>query len=164
MRLHGDRFLIRGFSRGLSAANKLAVIPGIEIDNLGDFKGVAVTHAAIRREITRLFNEGVRYVFPIHLLDNPFGGTAVYQGNDLMNYSTFRENGHWWNLGMRHQFQPINSHPSATGILGAFAQRCDAYQDWDGLQSAQLHELPGRARPGKRARPHLPGTVSRLWK
>jgi len=118
---HADFMAIASSSADLERivrANKLAVIPGIEIDNLGDFKGVAVTHAAISAEITRLFNEGVRYVFPIHLLDNPFGGTAVYQGNDLMNYSTFRENGHWWNLecvtSSNYKFSPF-----ATGILGA---------------------------------------------
>ena len=77
--------------------NKLAVVVGIEIDNPGDFNKVSrLTTTEIEAEINRLFSEGVRYIFPIHLLDNPFGGTAAYE--DLMNYSSFRESGHWWNL------------------------------------------------------------------
>jgi microsomal dipeptidase-like Zn-dependent dipeptidase len=79
-------------------ANKLAVVLGVEIDDIGNFNKVTpLTNAAISAEIGRLYAEGVRYIFPIHLLDNPFGGTATYQ--DLMNYSTFRESGQWWDLG-----------------------------------------------------------------
>ena len=78
-------------------ANKLAVVPGVEINNIGNLNLVSpLTEAEISAEISRLFNEGVRYIFPIHLLDNSFGGTAAYQ--DLMNYSNFRESGHWWDL------------------------------------------------------------------
>ena len=79
-------------------ANKLAVVLGVEIDNIGNFNTVSsLTNAQISAEIQRLFDEGVRYIFPIHLLDNRFGGTATYV--DLFNYSTFREDGHWWDLG-----------------------------------------------------------------
>jgi microsomal dipeptidase-like Zn-dependent dipeptidase len=79
-------------------ANKLAIVLGVEVDDIGNFNKVSpLTNAAITAEIDRLYAEGVRYIFPIHLLDNPFGGTATYQ--DLMNYSTFRESGQWWDLG-----------------------------------------------------------------
>jgi microsomal dipeptidase-like Zn-dependent dipeptidase len=75
--------------------NKLAVVLGVEIDNIGNFTHVKpLTNPAIAREINRLYDNGVRYVFPIHLIDNAFGGTAVYQ--PLFNYSTYREAGHWW--------------------------------------------------------------------
>jgi hypothetical protein len=78
-------------------ANKLAVVLGTEIDNIGNFNKVTpLTNAMVSAEIDRLFNEGVRYIFPIHLIDNPFGGTAAY--TDLFNYSNFRESGHWWKL------------------------------------------------------------------
>ena len=78
-------------------ANKLAVVLGTEIDDIGDFNKVnPLTEEQVTAEIDRLFAEGVRYIFPIHLLDNAFGGTATYQ--DLMNYSNFRENGQWWTL------------------------------------------------------------------
>jgi microsomal dipeptidase-like Zn-dependent dipeptidase len=84
-------------------ANKLAVFLGVEIDNIGNFNHVSsLTNTEISAEVDRLFKEGVRYVFPIHLLDNPFGGTAVYQ--DLMNYSNYRESGHWWDVRCVPQF------------------------------------------------------------
>ncbi len=61
-------------------ANKLAVVLGVEIDNIGDWTvtGTQPTSAQIQAEIDRLYTEGVRYAFPIHLTDNAFGGTALY--------------------------------------------------------------------------------------
>lgn len=76
-------------------ANKLAVVLGVEIDNIGNLKGNAST-AQLIAEIDRLYYEGVSYIFPIHLLDNPFGTTAAYE--DLFNFSTYREEGHYWDL------------------------------------------------------------------
>src|SRR5207237_683144 len=67
--------------RRIIAANKMAIVLGVEIDNIGNFNklpgggGGKATHD----EVLRLYNEGVRYIFPIHLIDNKFGGTAVYQ-------------------------------------------------------------------------------------
>ncbi len=65
---------------------KMAVIIGMEIDNIGNFyQNLSVTNAQIRNEITRLKNRGVRYIFPIHVTDNKFGGSAVYK--ELFNFS-----------------------------------------------------------------------------
>lgn len=65
---------------------RMAVIIGMEIDNIGNFyQNVSVTNAQIRNEITRLKNRGVRYIFPIHVTDNKFGGAAVYK--ELFNFS-----------------------------------------------------------------------------
>ncbi len=65
---------------------KMAVIIGMEIDNIGNFyENVPVTEDQIRNEITRLKNKGVRYIFPIHVVDNKFGGSALY--NELFNFS-----------------------------------------------------------------------------
>jgi hypothetical protein len=47
-------------------------------------------------EVDRLYNEGVRYIFPIHLVDNPTGGTATYL--DLFNWANVYEEGHAWSL------------------------------------------------------------------
>lgn len=38
----------------------------------------------------------MRYIFPIHLIDNKFGGTAVYM--DLFNLSNFHQTGRFWDL------------------------------------------------------------------
>jgi microsomal dipeptidase-like Zn-dependent dipeptidase len=85
--------------RRIVSANKLAVILGMEVDNIGNFNkpyvpGVwspdtlpypGVSGDIIRFEINRLYVKGVRYIFPIHLVDNAFGGTAVY--DNLFNYA-----------------------------------------------------------------------------
>ena len=78
-------------------ANRLAVVAGVEVDNIGNLQTVhPLTSQAIVAEIQRLYNEGVRYIFPVHVIDNSFGGTAAYE--DLFNYSNYREAGHWWDL------------------------------------------------------------------
>jgi microsomal dipeptidase-like Zn-dependent dipeptidase len=82
------------------AANKLAVVVGVEIDHIGNFQTVqnraVPTEAQVKGEIHRLYNEGVRYIFPIHVLDNAFGGSAAYV--NLFNVSNVRETGHAYDL------------------------------------------------------------------
>lgn len=87
------------------SANKLAVIVGIEVDHIGNF-GMGTpappelnyvypappSDAAVRAEIDRLYSEGVRYIFPIHLLDNAFGGAAA--NISLFDVSNVRDTGH----------------------------------------------------------------------
>jgi microsomal dipeptidase-like Zn-dependent dipeptidase len=60
-------------------AGKLALILGVEVDNLGNFNFADAerSESAVRSEIRRLYSKGVRYLFPIHLTDNSFGGSAV---------------------------------------------------------------------------------------
>jgi len=84
-------------------ADKIAVVMGVEIDNLGNFNSQplatlppAAAQLLIADEIQRLYNLGVRYVFPIHVLDNSFGGTAIYEGG--FNTSNLREAGHYWDI------------------------------------------------------------------
>jgi hypothetical protein len=78
------------------SANKLAVIVGIEVDHIGDLQSAqnpaVPSDGEVRAEIDRLYGEGVRYIFPIHVLDNAFGGTAAYV--NLFNVSNWRESGH----------------------------------------------------------------------
>ncbi len=73
--------------RRIVGENKLAVILGMEVDNIGNFNklGVPANNTTVKAEITRLYNKGIRYIFPIHLVDNKFGGTAVY--SNLFNAS-----------------------------------------------------------------------------
>jgi len=93
-------------------ADKLAIVLGVEIDNIGNFnKTPGVTQAAVTSEIQRLYAEGIRYIFPIHVMDNVFGGTAVYEG--AFNTANYREAGHFWDLecskpadGIQYTYQP----------------------------------------------------------
>jgi microsomal dipeptidase-like Zn-dependent dipeptidase len=97
---HGDFMAIASSSADLKSIvrdqNKLAVILGVEIDAIGNLNYLAST-ADIQAEIARLYNEGVRYAFPVHVIDNIFGGTAAYI--DAFNYSNRSESGQWWELG-----------------------------------------------------------------
>jgi microsomal dipeptidase-like Zn-dependent dipeptidase len=74
-------------------ANKIAVVLGMEVDKIGNFgkSGVVTNEATVRAEIQRLYNKGIRYVFPIHLVDNSFGGAAVYEM--LFNFANKHANG-----------------------------------------------------------------------
>lgn len=66
--------------RRIIRSNKMAVVLGMEVDNIGNFNYYDVTanELTVKNEIRRLFNKGVRYIFPIHLVNNKFGGSAVY--------------------------------------------------------------------------------------
>lgn len=114
---------------------KLAVIIGTEIDHIGDFdsapnnigtaKGVAPTLKQVEAEILRLHTEGVRYIFPIHLLDNAFGGSAAYV--NLFDVSNKLEDGHPYNLVCASPHDKItyryDRDPSVVMALYAFAKR-----------------------------------------
>lgn len=53
--------------------------------------GVITNNATVRAEIQRLYRKGIRYAFPVHLINNSFGGAAVY---DMMfSFANKRANG-----------------------------------------------------------------------
>lgn len=66
--------------RKIVGNNKLAVVLGMEVDKLGNFgkPGVPTNEITVRNEIQRLYGKGIRYIFPVHLMNNSFGGAAVY--------------------------------------------------------------------------------------
>jgi microsomal dipeptidase-like Zn-dependent dipeptidase len=87
--------------RSIVSEGKLAIIIGVEVDNIGNFNalvkaGQAVTEKMVATEIQRLYDKDVRYVFPIHVTDNPFGGAALYNDNFVM--SNIREFGDCFQL------------------------------------------------------------------
>jgi microsomal dipeptidase-like Zn-dependent dipeptidase len=74
--------------RRIVAAGRLAVIIGLETDNIGNFYRPADNYAGakfnpdpsldeIKAELDKLWGMGVRYLFPVHLTNNVFGGTAL---------------------------------------------------------------------------------------
>lgn len=69
--------------RRIVGDDKLAVIIGTELDDLGNFAwtrahgGRAPSERDVVAEVSRLHSMGVRYVFPVHVIDNLFGGTAI---------------------------------------------------------------------------------------
>ncbi|MBX3264792.1 MAG: membrane dipeptidase [Labilithrix sp.] len=83
--------------RRIVLGNKLAIVLGVELDNIGNFnRAGALSAATIGAELRRLHDKGVRYAFPIHVIDNRFGGTAIYE--NAFNVSNYREFGSFWSL------------------------------------------------------------------
>jgi microsomal dipeptidase-like Zn-dependent dipeptidase len=115
-------------------ADKLAVVVGVEIDNIGNLNQVKTLDAnAVNAEIDRLYQEGVRYIFPIHVIDNPFGGTAVYEG--AFNMSNYHITGNFWNLecanpadGINYRYQP-DGFDVAVALVKATKLGIDAFRN-----------------------------------
>lgn len=105
------------------AQNKLAVVLGVELDNIGDLEGNQSGNT-ISAEVDRLYGEGVRYIFPIHLVDNPIGGSATYV--DLFNVANeYEEGGSGYPLGCATPSDGITyayTPPSALITAGAFVK------------------------------------------
>jgi len=102
----------------INKADKLAVVLGVEIDKIGDF-GPATTEQMVDDEIARLYGQGVRYIFPIHLTDNVFGDTAIYKS--LFNIANFRENGKFWAVGCAQEADEVGFRsPAFPSVLDPF--------------------------------------------
>jgi microsomal dipeptidase-like Zn-dependent dipeptidase len=96
---HSDFMQIASSSsdvQNIVSQGKLAIILGVELDNIGDLTGDQ-SNPSVVNAVDHLFNEGVRYIFPIHLVDNPLGGSAVY--NFLFDYANEWEEGAPYALG-----------------------------------------------------------------
>jgi len=76
-------------ARRVIGENKLAVILGVEVDSLGNFRkledleqatggSLEVARGLLGRELDWLYDQGIRQITPIHLTNNAFGGTAIY--------------------------------------------------------------------------------------
>ena len=91
--------------RRIVAAGHLAIILGVEIDNIGNMQwnpavgtaGDPASRAFVSGQLQQLWNDGVRYIFPVHVVDNKMGGTAIYE--DQFNTSNFHQNGTFWDIG-----------------------------------------------------------------
>lgn len=86
-------------ARRIVAKGKLAVILGTEMDNIGNFYQPADHYKAnfnptpsneqIQAELDKLWDLGLRYIFPVHLMNTVFGGTAFIMSTlDVANKFT----------------------------------------------------------------------------
>jgi microsomal dipeptidase-like Zn-dependent dipeptidase len=98
--------------------NKLAVILGVEVDSLGNWRKVedldnacqgdlSQARLLIGAELDWLYSLGVRQITPIHLTNNAFGGTAIYM-RFLETVNVFITGEHWevedaWQTGVRYR-------------------------------------------------------------
>ncbi len=76
---------------------KLAIILGVEVDDFMDLgKGELPTENEIRSSVSNLYDQGVRYIFPVHLTDNAFAGAALYK--PLFAYANRYQTGNWFDI------------------------------------------------------------------
>ena len=105
-------------ARAIIKADKLAVVLGVEVDSLGNWRRLEDLQAEcgddldrarqiIGAELDWLHGLGIRQITPIHLTDNAFGGTAVYMRLlDILN--VFVTGRHYnvenaWESGIRYR-------------------------------------------------------------
>ena len=105
-------------AQAIIASNRLAVILGVEVDSLGNWRSPSDLDKAsggkpkrarrlIGKELDWLVGLGVRQVTPIHLVDNAFGGTAIYM-RFLETVNMFLSGERWsvkdaWETGIRYR-------------------------------------------------------------
>jgi microsomal dipeptidase-like Zn-dependent dipeptidase len=65
-------------ARDVIRQGKLAVVLGVEVDNLFDCakNGRECTPAFVDNILSNYYTRGVRHIFPVHFYDNQFGGSA----------------------------------------------------------------------------------------
>ncbi|MFN8393089.1 MAG: membrane dipeptidase [Bacteroidia bacterium] len=85
--------------RRIVGAGKMAIVLGVEVDNIGNLnrvngKGNLPTKLQVDAALQEIWDMGVRYAFPVHVIDNVFGGTALIES--FFNVSNYRESGHCW--------------------------------------------------------------------
>ena len=105
-------------ARRIISENKLAVVLGVEVDSLGNWRRVqdleeachgdiAQARLLIGLELDWLHALGVRQITPIHLTNNAFGGTAIYM-RFLETVNVFITGERWtvedaWQTGVRYR-------------------------------------------------------------
>lgn len=83
---------------------KLAVVLGVEVAQVLDC-GVTFLpdgselrrcdEAQVEAEIDRLWDLGVRHIYPYHDIDSSLGGAGIFNG-DVMNYLNYMDTGRFW--------------------------------------------------------------------
>lgn len=105
--------------RAIVRSNKLAIIIGSELDDIGNFafdptvSAHEPTDAAkmkVNAELDRLYAKGLRYIFPAHLIDNKFGGTAI--AGDMLNMASKYVNNEPFEVESADVFQGIDTRLS----------------------------------------------------
>jgi microsomal dipeptidase-like Zn-dependent dipeptidase len=78
-----------GEARRAIEDGKLAVVLGIETDSLFGCKPLSggCTEEYIQKQVEKYYCKGVRHIFPVHLYNNKFAGSALY--NDFWTIANF---------------------------------------------------------------------------
>lgn len=105
-------------ARQVIGENRLAVLLGVEVDSLGNWRrpedleelsrgDPEEARRVIGAELDWLYGLGVRQITPVHLTNNAFGGTAIYM-RFLETVNMFVTGEGWevedrWNTGVRYR-------------------------------------------------------------
>jgi microsomal dipeptidase-like Zn-dependent dipeptidase len=105
-------------ARRVISENRLAIVLGVEVDSLGNWRSVSDLDKAcqgdlgearrlIAAELDWLYGLGIRQITPIHLSNNAFGGTAIYL-RILEAITIFLSGERWevddaWETGVRYR-------------------------------------------------------------
>jgi microsomal dipeptidase-like Zn-dependent dipeptidase len=137
--------------RSIVQSGRLAIILGVEMDNIGNFYNPAFragnvaynpnpTNQDIINEIDELWRNDIRYIFPIHITNNVFGGAALYGSASEKLLFNVSNN---YNTGARFNVEPSDSTAwKALGWRNALGNR-DA---GDIEATNKLNELYGLCR------------------
>jgi microsomal dipeptidase-like Zn-dependent dipeptidase/multisubunit Na+/H+ antiporter MnhG subunit len=139
------------------AAGKMAVVLGIEVDSLFGCKVGECSKSYVERKLDEYYEQGVRHLYPIHVFNNAFGGSALYNptfntGNrvvngDYMTLESCRDEGYRFNANATDFF--TNLFASATfGIEFPPAYDGTAHCNTRGLTSLGRHLITGMMAKG----------------
>jgi microsomal dipeptidase-like Zn-dependent dipeptidase len=133
---------------------KLAVVLGIEVDNLFNChlqdangqplngEGPACTDTYVQGELQKYYGIGVRHIFPIHNFDNAYGTPATWQ--DAINVGNIVGEGTWWNAvnctDPGYGFSLDSTTDGALYLLGFGGNSFPVYPDFP---NGSCHNTPG---------------------
>jgi len=111
-------------AREIINAGKLAVVLGVEVPGIfGCKKNSACTPDDVRTELQRYYDMGVRHIFPVHIADNAFGGTALY--NSYFEFVNKLISGDWWDVENCPPTSGVDFHLDAIDAIADLAQRAE---------------------------------------
>lgn len=134
-------------ARNVIAAGKLAVVIGVESSDpfgCSEYDGKArCDRADVRRGLSRWWRLGIRTFFPIHWVDNAFGGAAFEGGatGTFINLLNKYETGRYFKAGKC----PLPGEGERMTSVGHYFQGSDPLsQTLDSLEAAGLPTYPNR--------------------
>jgi microsomal dipeptidase-like Zn-dependent dipeptidase len=149
MEIAYDPFQLRDIVR----RDKLAIIIGSELDDIGNFaRNNSVNPQSpseadmvkVRDEIKRLYDLGLRYIFPVHLVNNSFGGTAI--AGDMLNVANKYQNHHAFEVETNAALYQSESTNDTVGVylshLDFTADLIKVFVPWEIVQTVvdSLHK------------------------
>lgn len=123
-------------ARDIIADGAMAVVIGIEVDTLFNcYARGGCTEDSVKKDIAKYRDLGVRHVFPVHVLDNGFGGAAAY--NDFFNFGNVIVNGDIFQVrdcSSEYAFQFGKAPGEVSDLIGMIATKLGVpYREYDSM-------------------------------